>query len=266
MAVEFEAAQPVQLSVVAKRALDIAIALAALPVGVAACLPFAVAIWLGDRQIPIYAGERVGKNWRPYRQLKLRTMMWGAERSGVDATPADDPRITPVGRWLRRWKIDELPQLINVLVGDMSLVGPRPNLLRECTMYSDVEKHILDVTPGVTDMSSIVFSDEERILAGARDPDLAYHQLVRPWKSRLCLLYIEKRSLRLDLELIGITALLPFSRPWALRLLQGVLKRLGADPELLRIARREAPLTPHPPPGLAAVVEGIPTKVGAAAA
>ena len=266
MAVEFEAARPIELTDVAKRALDIAVALVALPVGFAVCLPFAVAIWLGDRQSPSYAGERVGKNWRPYKQLKLRTMVWGADRAGADATPADDVRVTPLGRRLRQWKIDEVPQLLNVLRGDMSVVGPRPNLLRECTMYSDIEKHILDVTPGVTDISSIVFADEERILAGARDPDLAYHQLVRPWKSRFCLLYIEKRSIRLDLELIGITALLPLSRRLALRLLQAVLRRLGADPDLQRIARRDAPLVPHPPPGLAAFVKEIPDKDGAAAA
>ena len=266
MAVEYEAAQLVQPDLVAKRALDIAVALVALPVGLVVCLPFAVAIWFGDRRNPIYAGERVGKNWRPYRQLKLRTMTWGTERTGVDATPADDPRVTPIGRRLRRWKIDEAPQILNVVRGNMTLVGPRPNLLRECSMYSDIERHILDVTPGVTDISSIVFSDEERILAGTSNPDLAYHQLVRPWKSRFCLLYIEKRSLRLDLELIGITALLPFSRRWALRALQGVLRRLGANADLLGVARRDAPLVPHPPPGLAVVVEEIPDKDRAAAA
>ena len=266
MAVECEAAQPVQASNVAKRALDIGVALAALPVGVALCLPVAIAIWLGDRRSPIYAGDRVGRNWQPFKQLKLRTMTWGAELTGVDATPADDPRVTPLGRWLRRWKVDEVPQLLNVLRGDMSLVGPRPNLLRECTMYSDAEEHILDVTPGITDLSSIVFSDEERILAGARDPDLAYHQLVRPWKSRLCLLYIEKRSFRLDLELVGITALLPLSRRRALGLLQRVLRRLGADPDLVSIARRDRPLVPHPPPGLATIVEAMPDGARAAAA
>ena len=164
---------------------DVAVALVMLPAALAVCLPFALAIWLGDRHPPLYAGPRVGKDWKPYKQLKLRTMVWGADSAGIDATAADDARITPLGRLMRRAKIDELPQVINVLAGDMSLVGPRPNLMRECRMYSDLEKKILEARPGITDISSIVFVDEERILAGAKDADLAYHQLVRPWKSRL---------------------------------------------------------------------------------
>ena len=158
---------------------------------------------------------------------------------------------------MRRAKIDELPQVINVLAGDMSLVGPRPNLMRECRMYSDLEKKILEARPGITDISSIVFVDEERILAGAKDADLAYHQLVRPWKSRLCLLYLEKRSLRLDIELLLITGLNPLSRRMALSALQSVLRRLGADDQLLRIARRDEPLVPHAPPGLSDVVRAL---------
>ena len=240
-----------------KRVFDVVIALVMLPVALVVCLPLALAIWLGDRHPPLFAGPRVGRDWKPYKQLKLRTMVWGADSAGIDATAADDARITPLGRWLRRRKIDELPQIINVLSGDMSLVGPRPNLMRECRMYSDLEKRILEARPGVTDISSIVFVDEERILAGSKSPDLAYHQLVRPWKSRFCLLYLEKRSLRLDIELLLITGLNPLSRRMALSALQGVLRRLGADDQLMRIARRDEPLVPHAPPGLSDVVRAL---------
>jgi lipopolysaccharide/colanic/teichoic acid biosynthesis glycosyltransferase len=242
-----------------KRLLDIAVAAASFPFAIVFGFPFALAVWLEDRHGPIYAGPRVGKNWRPFRQFKIRSMVANAEQSGVESTSANDPRITRVGHAIRRMKVDELPQLLNVLVGDMSLVGPRPNCLRECLMYSDAEKRILDVKPGITDISSIVFSDEQHILAAATtDPDLAYHQLVRPWKSRFCLLYLEKQSLRLDVELILTTFLALFSRKLALRVLQPMLRRLGADDQLLRTARREVMLTPYPPPGLRDIVRDVP--------
>ena len=220
-----------------------------------------MAIWLEDRHWPIYAGPRVGKNWRSFREFKLRSMAPHAdEKSDVDATPANDPRVTTVGRFIRRAKIDELPQLFNVLIGDMSLVGPRPNCLRECQMYSEDEQEILTARPGVTDIASIVFADEESILATVADPDLGYHQLVRPWKSRFCRLYLQKQSVRLDVELLALTCLVTFSQRLALRGLQPVLRRLGTDEEMLRVAQRESKLVPHPPPGLHDIVLEVPRK------
>jgi lipopolysaccharide/colanic/teichoic acid biosynthesis glycosyltransferase len=247
-----------------KRLFDITLALAALPLTLALGLPIAIVVWLWDRHSPIYGGTRVGKDWKPYRQYKLRSMMVDAENTGIYATPENDPRITPVGRFIRRHKLDELPQLWNVLRGEMSFVGPRPNTLHECEMYSAEEKRILKATPGITDIASIVFADEQRIINGASDPNLGYHQLVRPWKSRYCLLYLERRTLLVDLELIAITALLFFSRTFALSCLQHVLRQMGAGPDLLSIARRESPLVPFPPPGMTAVVGSTPRIAGAA--
>ena len=136
----------------------------------------------------------------------------------------------------------------------MSLVGPRPQVAREVQIYSPVERTLLDVRPGITDLASIVFADEGDILAGRPDPDLAYNQLIRPWKSRLGLLYVRQRSLRLDLELIWLTALALASRARALAGVQRMLARLDADAQIRRVARREDPLVPYPPPGASAIV------------
>ena len=233
-----------------KRLFDIALALFVLPPILLVLAPLSILIWLFDRKSPVYAGLRVGKDMRPYRQLKLRTMTPNADKAGVDATPAGDPRITPLGHRLRRTKLDELPQVLNVLAGEMSFVGPRPNCVRECLMYSEVELRILSAVPGITDISSIVFSDEQEILRHEPDPDLGYHRLVRPWKSRVCLFYLEHRTLWLDMQLLGLTALVLVSRPFALTLLARRLRALGATEDLVSMARREQPFRPMAPPGL----------------
>ena len=215
---------------------------------------FALAIWLQDFRSPLYVAPRVGRGGKTFRMVKLRSMTAGADRSGVDSTSADDRRITAVGRVLRAYKLDELSQLWNVLTGDMSLVGPRPNVAREVELYTTVERGLLAVRPGITDLASIVFSDEGQVLAGREDPDIAYNQLIRPWKSRLGLLYVQNMSIRLDLELIALTAVAIASRGRALNGVQAILNRLGADEELRRVAGRRNPLVPHAPPGASGIV------------
>ena len=211
-------------------------------------------IWMTDWHSPFYMAPRVGKGGRVFRLVKLRSMRIGADASGVDSTAGDDPRITRVGAIIRRYKLDELPQLWNVLALKMSLVGPRPNLQRETELYTREEKGLLSIKPGITDIASIVFADEGDILAGSPDPDLAYHQLIRPWKSRLGLLYVEHRSVLLDLQLIWLTVVTLLSRPRALAGVGRLLKKLGAPEELYRVALRSEPLTPHPPPGATDIV------------
>jgi lipopolysaccharide/colanic/teichoic acid biosynthesis glycosyltransferase len=181
--------------------------------------------------------------------IKLRSMVAGADKIGIDSTSASDNRITWVGHLVRRYKIDEFSQLWNVFKGDMSLVGPRPNVEREVALYTDEERHLLDVRPGVTDLASIVFSDEGDILAGSEDPDVRYNQIIRPWKSRLGLLYVEKRNLLLDFIIIGLTIIAILSRSRALVGVQRVLDKLEADPLLRKIALRQETLQPYPPPG-----------------
>lgn len=211
-------------------------------------------IWLQDYHSPFYIAPRVGKNERIFRMIKLRSMVVNADKSGVDSTSGKDPRITAIGRFVRKFKLDEFTQLWNVLCGDMSLVGPRPNVKRETDLYTDEEKKLLSVKPGITDISSIVFSDEGEILADKLDPDLAYNQLIRPWKSRLGIIYVNCRSVILDIQLIVMTVIAIFSRPKALKAVNGLLNKLNVSPEIIRVAQRKTELTPFPPPGADSVV------------
>lgn len=212
-------------------------------------LPVMFLVWRQDGHSPFYVAPRVGRGDKPFNMVKLRSMVVNADKTGVDSTGANDQRITPVGHFIRRYKLDELTQLWNVLKGDMSLVGPRPNVTRETDLYTPVERGLLDAKPGVTDFSSIVFSDEGDILKEQADPDIAYNQLIRPGKSMLGLFYIEHRSFVLDIELCFLTAIAIVSRERAVSGVCARLKGLGASQELLRIAARREPLVPLPPPG-----------------
>ncbi|MBZ5558483.1 MAG: sugar transferase [Acidobacteriia bacterium] len=237
-----------------KRALDVVVSAGALLLLSPLLVIVGVAVWLQDFRSPFYVAPRVARGGRTFAMVKFRSMTSGADRSHVDSTAANDSRITALGRILRAYKLDELMQLWNVLKGEMSLVGPRPQVRRDVELYTAVEFDLLTVQPGITDLSSIVFSDEGEILRGTIDPDLAYNQLIRPWKSRLGLLYVRSRSLRLDFELIGLTIVALFSRRRALLGVQRILERLGADEATRQAARRNATLAPHPPPGAADVV------------
>ncbi len=237
-----------------KRLFDILLSAFGLIAASPILLPVMILVWKQDGYSPFYIAPRVGKNETEFHMVKLRSMIRGADRTGVDSTSAGDARITKVGHFIRRYKLDELTQLWNVLLGDMSLVGPRPNVKRETDLYTPVEKELLFVRPGITDFSSIVFSDEGEILADKADPDIAYNQLIRPWKSRLGLFYVEHRSIVVDIKLIYLTALAILSRPRALVGATDLLAGLGAPVDLLRVAHRSAPLVPTPPPGAQEVV------------
>lgn len=237
-----------------KRVMDMALSALGLLIALPVLLPILFLVWRQDHRSPFYIAPRVGRHGHVFRMVKLRSMVMDADRSGVDSTSGSDPRITPVGHFIRRYKLDELTQLWNVLLGDMSIVGPRPNVKRETDLYSDEERKLLSVRPGITDFASIVFSDEGEILKDTPDPDLAYNQLIRPWKSRLGIFYVEQRNLLLDIQLILLTVLAIFHRSTALRYVQTLLRRLGASQTLVRIAGREDDLVPHPPPGMNEIV------------
>jgi hypothetical protein len=137
----------------------------------------------------------------------------------------------------------------------MSLVGPRPNVEREVRLYSEEERRILDVRPGITDLASIVFADYGAILEGHADPDIAYNQLIRPYKSRLALLYVGAQpGVALDLRLALLTVANAIHRRWALEQVATLVTRLGGPPDLAAVARRQTRLAPAPPPGLNAIV------------
>lgn len=206
-------------------------------------------VWWQDFHSPFYKGVRVGRGEKLFTMVKLRSMKVNADKSGVDSTSANDNRITKVGHFIRRYKLDEFTQLWNVLIGDMSLVGPRPNVKRETDIYTAEEKKLLTVKPGITDFSSIVFADEGEILKDSKDPDTDYNQLIRPWKSRLGIFYIEKQSFWLDLKIIYTTIIAILSRKDALASVSRILSALNSSEDLIQIALREKPLKPMPPPG-----------------
>jgi lipopolysaccharide/colanic/teichoic acid biosynthesis glycosyltransferase len=149
-----------------------------------------------------YRGLRAGRHGKPFRIFKFRTMVMDADKIGGPTSSADDPRITRVGNFLRRYKLDELPQLINVLKGEMSLVGPRPEVVQEVLLYTDEEKRLLEVRPGITDWASIRFRNEGEILRGSADPHQAYREKIRPEKIRLGLEYVRSHSFMTDCKII----------------------------------------------------------------
>jgi lipopolysaccharide/colanic/teichoic acid biosynthesis glycosyltransferase len=237
-----------------KRSFDFAAALVGLILLSPLLLPTLVAIWLQDFRSPFYIAPRVGRGGNPFPMVKLRSMVVNADKTGLASTSATDRRITKVGRFVRAYKLDEAGQLWNVLLGQMSLVGPRPQVPSEVDRYTDEERKLLLAKPGVTDLASIVFSDEGDILKGCDDPDLRYNQVIRPWKSRMGLLYVEKRSFGVDLKLIWLTLVALVKKERALAGVVSLLEKWNADPLLIDVARRDRELPPYPPPGALDVV------------
>lgn len=160
-----------------------------------------------DSEGPIfYRGVRIGQFGKPFKIFKFRTMIKNAEKIGGTSTSADDPRLTRVGKFLRKYKLDELPQLINVLKGEMSLVGPRPEVKMYIDMLKPEEREkILSVKPGMTDLASLWDFHEEELLKGSKDPDKTYMEKIRPKKIQLQLEYVKNRSFLLDLKIIAKT-------------------------------------------------------------
>lgn len=185
-----------------KRALDLIISL----IGVLLLSPFliiiALLIKLNSKGPVFYRGVRAGLFGKPFHMFKFRTMVQDADRIGGASTPNDDRRITKVGRFLRKFKIDELPQLFNVLAGQMSLVGPRPQVLWAVERYTDEEKIALTVLPGITDYASLRFRNEGEILRGSADPDKDYFEKIHPEKMRLTLEYVRNQSFWFDCKIL----------------------------------------------------------------
>lgn len=187
---------------VIKRTIDLVLASIALVLCLPVILAVGVLIKLDSRGPVFYRGTRVGRRGVPFRIFKFRTMIPDAERKGGYSSADDDPRITRIGKFLRKCKLDELPQLINILTGEMSFVGPRPEVQHYVDLFSEQEKEILTVRPGMTDWASLWNSDEGAILAGSADPEKTYFEQIRPEKIRLQLEYVRKRSLATDIRIL----------------------------------------------------------------
>lgn len=150
----------------------------------------------------LYFQKRVGKDFRDFLLIKFRTMHKNSEKQGLITIGQKDKRITKSGFWLRKYKLDELPQLINVFWGDMSFVGPRPEVRKYVEMYDEKQKRVLSVRPGLTDYASLEFIDESKILATYSNPEKAYVEIIMPEKLRLNLKYIDNQGIMSDIGII----------------------------------------------------------------
>jgi len=196
-----------------KGGLDLGLAVAGLVVLAPLLLLVGIVVRLDSPGPALFAQERIGRGGRPFRMWKYRTMVHGAERLGPGITVAEDQRVTRVGRWLRQTKLDELPQLLNVLLGDMSLVGPRPELGHYVALYSPEERAVLALRPGITDPATLAFRHEEELLAHAEDPERHYRDVVMPEKLALNLEYARRATVLTDLAVLVRTVAALFERP-----------------------------------------------------
>ncbi|MBL7982736.1 MAG: sugar transferase [Flavobacteriales bacterium] len=195
-----------------KRLFDIAASLLALGLLSPLLLVLAAAVAITSPGGAFFRQVRVGRNGRPFELLKFRSMRPGSEARGQITVGERDPRITGVGHFLRRTKMDELPQLINILKGDMSVVGPRPEVPKYVALYTPEQRAVLSVRPGLSSLASIAYINENEVLGRSKDPERTYVEEVMPAKLALDLQYVREQSLWLDLSIIVRTALRLFGR------------------------------------------------------
>ena len=190
-----------------KRLFDIVVSL----LGIIAFFPIFLCVSFSikheDGGCIFYRGLRIKKKGVPFKMFKFRTMVLNADKIGGSSTADDDLRLTKIGKFLRKYKFDELPQLINVLKGEMSFVGPRPEVPFYVSMFTEEEKAILSVTPGITDWASLWNSNEGAFLAGSADPEKDYMEKIRPQKIRLQLKYVHERSFLVDMKILFMTVM-----------------------------------------------------------
>lgn len=196
-----------------KRTFDIVLSVLGLVVLAPVLAAIALAIKLTSPGEIVYRGLRTGRNGKPFQILKFRSMVPGAEALGGSTTGKDDPRVTRIGRILRKLKLDELPQLVNVLKGDMSFVGPRPEVPEYTDQYDAEEQRILSVRPGITDFASLEFNDLQEVV-GAADPDEYFRQNVLARKNQLRLKYVDEQSLGTDTKILVRTLAVVAGKPF----------------------------------------------------
>jgi len=190
-----------------KRLFDVSVSTLSILILAAFFIIIAIIIKTNSAGPVFYKQTRVGKNGRLFKILKFRTMVVDADKKGRQITVGDDSRITSAGKFLRKAKIDELPQIINIIIGDMSFVGPRPEVPKYVEMYNETQRQVLLVRPGITDIASIEYRNESDVLAGSSDPERLYIEEIMPIKLNYNLQYIKSISLFTDIKLIISTVL-----------------------------------------------------------
>jgi len=164
----------------------------------------AILIWKEDFHSPFYVQQRIGKGGGKFRMYKFRSMRIRKDLD-LQLTVGNDSRITQVGAWIRKYKLDELPQLLNVLIGDMSLVGPRPEVEKYVLLYNEQQRQVLNVRPGITDYASLQYFDENRLLGESQNPEQTYIEEIMPAKLKINLAYIPKAGVVEDIKIIFLT-------------------------------------------------------------
>lgn len=185
-----------------KRLFDLSASLIAILLLSPLLILIALFVILGSSGGAFFHQERIGKNAKPFTLFKFRTMRSNSEASGQITVGERDHRITKTGYFLRKYKLDELPQLFNIVLNQMSIVGPRPEVKKYVSLYNERQLKVLSVKPGLTDLASLEYIDENKILGEAEDPDQTYVEEIMPKKLELNLEYIEKQSLLFDLKII----------------------------------------------------------------
>ena len=202
---------------------------------------FSFLIYFEDKANPIFNGIRVGQNFKNFKLYKLRSMLI-RNNIGYQSTSINDNRILKIGKIIRTTKIDELLQIINVIKGEINFVGPRPNVLDEVNKYTNIEKKLLNYKPGITDFSSIIFSDEGEILKNSNNPDLDYNLLIRPRKNLIALLYFKNNNFLSDIFIVLMTIWNIFNRRSALKIIHKYMKKRHESIDFNFILR-DQPLT-----------------------
>ncbi len=188
-----------------KRILDILITSIGMILFFPVIIVISVIILISSGYPVFYLQERVGKDWKIFKIIKFRTMLKNADKTGINLSSYNDSRITRIGKFLRKFKLDEIPQIFNVLMGNMSLVGPRPELLKYAEYYADDYSEILKMKPGITDYASIEFKDENILLNNINDNEKIYLNKILPEKISLYKKYLKEVNLKTDLKIIFTT-------------------------------------------------------------
>ncbi len=193
-----------------KRLFDIFVSLNILMIFFPFGLVIALIVALGSKGGAFYLQERIGRHGRPFNLLKFRTMKQGADKQGKLTVGMRDPRITGIGFFLRKTKLDEFPQFFNVLVGQMSVVGPRPEVQKYTDLYNEDQRKVLDVRPGITDLASLEYFKENELLGQSNDPEKTYIEEIMPAKLALNKRYLERPTLGHDIAIMWRTFLKMF--------------------------------------------------------